>query len=193
MSKQVGIEIEFRDPADMPSASYVHHPMEDIEPGESRLTDTGCMASALCDVLIYLAEGAHDLVNIGRRVAHVVCILAPGKLTFPLSFIAPPGLALDVEAIEALSKAMRRVWCWLGDARGKLSAYGMRGMALLYLVRHDLIDGMTLEEIGAMDNATRQNIDKPVGELRDILNGFQNHVMKSEETRSICQTSQKQK
>lgn len=185
--------VEFRDPADLPECSYSAHPMETMEPVEQASGTTHYIAELLRDALLHLAgdqeREAGDLVAYGRRAVALLAQLAPHRIPA----LDPRCTAYQTSGDDAasLAEASSPLWEWLADASpARFSAFGMRALVLLYVVRNDLIGGMTLEQIGELDNSTRQAVDKLVTNLRDTLGGAaRSRVMKSENTRTRCRNA----
>lgn len=187
--------VEFRDPASLPEASFFVHPVDLIEPQLNPIEQLEHAADLLRDVLLDLAgdERSHeapDLVSIGKRAIAIVHALAPHRISALPGDCDPYSIAEGDSG--ALSVAAWPLWEWLANASpARYSAFGLRALVLLYVVRNDLISGMTLEDIGDLDGSSRQAMDKLVTDLRDTLGGaIRSRTMKSEETRSRCQRTQ---
>ena len=80
------------------------------------------------------------------------------------SFFAEPTNVRQ-QARELALEAICRLLLWTADAP-TLSDRGLRMSVALYCVRPDLIDGATLEEIGAEAGCTRQAVHKLANAFR---------------------------
>ncbi len=196
--------VEFRDPSDLPENSYTPDfaaeidgdlPAPDVVEGVSD-EERALAVSTFSDALRYLAENARliPLAFVGLRALDLVLLFAPEDIA-PRKVIGT-RFACEPEANATTAKLFSPVWHWLATGDNHLSAFGIRAFALLYLVRPDLLDGMTLEDIGGLDATprgfrdSRQAVDRIVGSLRDIVGEFQSRAMKSEATRGNCQRAQ---
>lgn len=83
---------------------------------------------------------------------------------------------------------MARFFSWISEG-SLLSEWGTRAMAAIYCVRPDLLNGMTLEQIGKKSGKTRQAIDKHVLSFRDSFGGIASGAMRSEKNRLHCKES----
>jgi hypothetical protein len=75
------------------------------------------------------------------------------------------------EARELAVDAMGLLAIWMADAPS-LEDRGLRATVLLFCVRPDLIDGATLEQIGATSGRTKQHIHDLADSFRQAT-GFQ--------------------
>lgn len=80
------------------------------------------------------------------------------------SFFAEP-LDPRHEARELALEVLRRLLIWMADAP-TLADRGLRTSVALYCIRPDLIDGQTLEQIGARAGHTRQAMHKLADSFR---------------------------
>ena len=80
------------------------------------------------------------------------------------SFFSEP-LDPRVEARELTREVICRLLLWMADAP-TLEDRGLRASVVLYCVRPDLIDGDTLERIGAIAGRTKQMVHKLAASFR---------------------------
>lgn len=78
---------------------------------------------------------------------------------------------------------------WVAEC-ASLAHLGQRGYSLIYVMRNDLIDGITNEQIGRFKNDTRQATNKPIQDFRDTFSGIKNLNMRGERTRNKCKQAQ---
>ena len=78
-------------------------------------------------------------------------------------FTDPDDLRAEARALAV--EALRRLLIWMADP-ATLEERGLRATVALYCVRPDLIDGVTLEEIGEWAGRTRQAIYKLADSFR---------------------------
>ena len=69
------------------------------------------------------------------------------------------------EALAMASEVIRRLLIWMADGR-TLEERGLRACVALYCIRPDLIDGATLDQIGALAECSRQAVHKLASEFR---------------------------
>ena len=69
------------------------------------------------------------------------------------------------EANAMASEVIRRLLIWMADGR-TLEERGLRACVALYCIRPDLIDGATLDRIGALAECSRQAVHKLASEFR---------------------------
>ncbi len=144
--------------------------------------------------LVWASE-AKTLIDMGWRLATMIAVMRPALLQ-----------GLDLEVRLELRRGLKRA---LADAnpaevgehyRGQLewcrkcssiSQLGMRGFAMLYVLRRDLLGSLgTNAAIAALQNKTRQAFNRVVQNYRDAHHGFRNGVMRSELTRTRCRIAQ---
>ncbi len=70
------------------------------------------------------------------------------------------------EAMAMASEVVRRLLIWMADGRS-LEERGLRASVALYCIRPDLIDGATLEQIGAQAGRSRQMVHKLANAFRE--------------------------
>lgn len=70
------------------------------------------------------------------------------------------------EARAQTSEVIRRLLIWMADGR-TLDERGLRASVALYCIRPDLIDGVTLEQIGFLAGCSRQAVHKLAGSFRE--------------------------
>ncbi|HEY1794201.1 MAG TPA: hypothetical protein VGG34_14895 [Opitutaceae bacterium] len=63
------------------------------------------------------------------------------------------------EAVAMASEVIRRLLIWMADGQ-TLEDRGLRACVALYCIRPDLIDGTTLDQIGALAGCSRQAVHK---------------------------------
>jgi len=80
------------------------------------------------------------------------------------SFFAEP-IDHEKEARDKIITVVCRLFLWITDAP-TLADRGLRASVVLYCVRPDLIDGITLEEIGDQAGYTRQLVHQLVRRFR---------------------------
>jgi hypothetical protein len=80
------------------------------------------------------------------------------------AFFAEP-LDPRKEARELAREIICRLLIWIADG-SILDDRGLRASVALYCVRPDLVDGQTLEQIGARSGRTRQHVHKLAGSFR---------------------------
>lgn len=88
----------------------------------------------------------------------------------PDTFFAEPVSPRQAALVMA-SDAITRLLIWMADGR-TLEDRGLRACVALYCIRPDLIDGKTLDEIGALAGCSRQAVHKLATAFRDTT-GFQ--------------------
>lgn len=80
------------------------------------------------------------------------------------SFFAPPFDPRQ-EARALALETVCRLLLWMADAP-TLEDRGLRASVVLYCVRPDLIDGITLEQIGEQSGRTRQAVHQLADDFR---------------------------
>jgi len=148
--------------------------------------------------LAWTTQG-RTLVEIGQRLAVVLHFWMPALL-------AGLGIELQRECAAAFLQEMADPLSresggmdglgpfleWL--SRGtSLSQWGQRVLAAVYVLRPGLIESPTLEAIGALNNKTRQAVDKLVQDFRDTFGGIKSRAMRPEENRKRCKRAQLQR
>jgi hypothetical protein len=81
------------------------------------------------------------------------------------SFFAEP-VDPRQEARTLASEVICRLLIWMADGR-TLEERGLRACVALYCIRPDLIDGITLEQIGTLAGCSRQAVHKLAGSFRE--------------------------
>lgn len=132
------------------------------------------------------------LVKKGRRLAVVIAYFRPDlgeelpicqNLTRDFA-----GELVDFNR-ELVAMVFGRVFAWCRDA-ASLSALGIRASIIAYVIRPQLLDAATNEQIGKELNNTRAAINKLVQEFRDTFAGIRGAVMRDEDTRAACRQAQ---
>lgn len=77
----------------------------------------------------------------------------------PVEFIEP--LPEESSARQQASEVLSRAFIWVASATG-IRQFGLRALVVLHVVRNDLLDGATLERVGAMAGCSRQAVFKLV-------------------------------
>lgn len=72
-------------------------------------------------------------------------------------FVEPTDLRREAWALAA--EALCRLLIWMADGR-TLENRGLRACVALYCIRPDLVDGTTLEQVGALAGCSRQAVHK---------------------------------
>ena len=90
--------------------------------------------------------------------------------TKPDSFFTE-SLDPRVEARELALEVVCRLLIWMADAP-TIEDRGLRASVALYCVRPDLINGATLEKVGALAGRTRQSVHKLANSFR-LTTGFE--------------------
>ena len=75
------------------------------------------------------------------------------------------------EAIAMAAEVIGRLLVWMADGRS-LEARGLRACVALYCIRPDLVEGMTLEQLGELAGCSRQAVHKLATGFR-ATTGFQ--------------------
>ncbi len=70
------------------------------------------------------------------------------------------------EARALATEVIRRLLIWMADGR-TLEERGLRASVALYCIRPDLIDGITLEQIGTLAGCSRQAVHKLAGSFKE--------------------------
>lgn len=102
----------------------------------------------------------------------------------PVDEIEPTPEETDLESV---GRSLAKILVWCAESKS-IVGLGQRLWVFLYVVRPDLIEGQTLDQFGALDNKTRQAVDKVVQEFQDNFN-TKGRNMRSTETRLACQKS----
>jgi hypothetical protein len=194
-------EIEFCDPADLPRASMMDHPIDHIDPVENERGLDGVTAedikaaTAIFEFSMRWCIEGIGLVGIGLRTSIVISIMHPdlGR-----------GLYIDKSAAKIFARAIagtngsmelagdlfEAVLEWLRQGTRRASERGERTMILFYVLRPDLIGESTLASLGRISNKTRQAKDKLANCLRDHFSGIKARAMRTDVTRIRCRNSQ---
>ena len=141
-----------------------------------------------------LAAGGPDIMVMGARWQVILTVMRPQLLEgmklpgqkqreFELR-----GALLGRDPLET-GDFFRRPLAWVRDCTS-LAQLGQRGYSLIYVMRGDLVDGITCEKIGAFKNDTRQAANKPINDFRDTFSGITSLTMRGEETRKKCRRAQ---
>lgn len=141
--------------------------------------------------LAWVHEAQH-LVKKGRRLAVFIALTCP-HLALQLS-TPEPGLRAELAARldgepRLLGIVFSRVFAWCREA-GSVSALGLRGDIIGYVIRPALLDAATNAQLGSPTNCTRQAVNKLVQEFRDTFAGIRAPAMRGENTRARCRAAQ---
>jgi hypothetical protein len=178
---------------------------------DDRRVDIADFASVTLDELDALSEqfgsalqwasaGRPDLLVMGARWVTMLTVMRPCELRemqLPAramkqrAFQLRGAIGAELDPI-ATGYFYRRLFAWVRDCTS-LGQLGQRGYSLIYVMRNDLLGGMTCEQIGSLrggDGDTRQAANKPIQDFRDTFRGFKNGAMRDDETRKKCKRSQ---
>jgi hypothetical protein len=138
-----------------------------------------------------------DLMQMGWRALAILKAMRPQlahgmNLRIPRSAETQLRLALNGHDPLETGRFFRRVLAHIRKC-SSLSQLGQRFYSMIQILRHDLVDGITCEEIGAFKNSTRQAANKPGQEFSDTFSGIKNLPMRKMKTRIKCQQSQMRK
>jgi len=192
--------LNFCDPADLPRASIIDHPIDHIEPRENFSSLDGITseeiksAAAIFESSMRWCIDGVGLVAIGLRTSIVISIMHPDlgrglhidKATARIFSRANP----DSAAFELAGRLFEPVLEWLRQGTHRASERGERIMILFYVLRPDLIGESTLASLGKISNKTRQAKDKLANCLRDNFSGIKARAMRGDMTRIRCRNSQ---
>lgn len=161
--------------------------IEDLTPGEVAEAH-----DAFGRGLTWVHEASH-LVKKGRRLA-AFCVLVRPDLGCPVTETLPPDFRAELRHRLDCDRALLglvfgRVFTWCREA-ASLSALGLRGDIIAYVIRPALLDAATNAQIGTPTNSTRQAINKLVGDFRDTFAGIRARTMRGEDTRTHCRAAQ---
>jgi hypothetical protein len=193
--------IDFCDPADLPRASMIDHPIDHIDPMENDrgldgiTADDIKAATAIFEFSMRWCIEGIGLVGIGLRTSIVISIMHPelGKgLYIDKSElkIFSAAIAGTNGALELAGDRFEAVLEWLRQGTHRASERGERTMILFYVLRPDLIGESTLASLGRISNKTRQAKDKLANCLRDHFSGIKARAMRTDVTRIRCRNSQ---
>lgn len=156
--------------------------------------DLAVIADHFSRALVWASE-AKSPVEMGWRLSTMMRLMRPAliegmqlevKLKLCAELRRSVGLSNLAKVGEHYAKDLE--WCRCCTS---LSQMGMRGFALLYVLRRDLLGELgTNAAIAALQNKTRQAFNRLVQSYRDMRNGFRNGVMRSQITRARCRRSQ---
>ena len=195
-------EIDFCDPADLPRASMMDHPIDHIESelenfsGLDGITSEEIKsATAIFESSMRWCIDGVGLVGIGLRTSIVISVLHPDlgrglhidKATARSFARANSGAN---SAFELAGRLFEPVLEWLRQGTHRASERGERIMILFYVLRPDLIGESTLASLGKISNKTRQAKDKLANCLRDNFSGIKARAMRGDMTRIRCRNSQ---
>lgn len=156
---------------------------------------------ALCDhfgaALNWATAGKPGLLVMGARWVAILSVMRPqlvGGMRLPglrqKEFALRGALLKQVDRDPLVTgDFFRRPLAWVRDCTS-LSQLGQRGYSLIYVMRNDLVGGMTCEELGSFKGDTRQAANKPIQDFRDTFGGIKGLTMRGEETRKKCREAQ---
>jgi hypothetical protein len=81
-------------------------------------------------------------------------------------FFAEP-INIQQEARALASEVIRHLLLWMADGR-TVEERGLRASVALYCIRPDLVDGVTLDQIGVQAGCTRQAVHKLANSFRSV-------------------------
>jgi hypothetical protein len=195
-------EIDFCDPADLPRASMIDHPIDHIESDAQNFSGLDGITSEEIKSATAIFESSMrwciegvGLVAIGLRTSIVISCLHPDlgrglhidKATARIFSRANPNAN---GAFELAGRLYEPVLEWLRQGTRRASERGERIMILFYVLRPDLIGESTLASLGRISNKTRQAKDKLANCLRDNFSGIKARAMRGDVTRIRCRNSQ---
>jgi hypothetical protein len=193
--------LDFCDPADLPQASVIDHPVEHIEPAQNSAAaldgvsyEDVKIATAIFESSMRWCIDGEGLVQKGLRSSIVISIMRPDlssglRIDTPLGAAFAKATACQNGAMELSGRLFGPVLEWL--RRGEQpSERGERIMVLFYVLRPDLIGESTLAMLGRISNKTRQAKDKLANCLRDTYSGIKARAMRGDITRTRCRESQ---
>jgi len=162
------------------------------EIGEEDLTDHS-LTDAFCACLAWCAQ-CGDLVPMGRRLLAMVLVLRPDLVDgmnadVPAKILEEFREATRGFPLEEIAQEFAAPMEWARRA-GMVSRVGQRVYAMLYVLRPRFIGSKTLDALGALNNRSRQAVDKDVCHFRDTYRGIRGELMREEEHRLKCQKSQ---
>jgi hypothetical protein len=190
-----GDEDEFHDAADRAVDTRV--PIVDFDSVDKNELEQYCdhFGIALAWATKRKRDGAlPDLMQMGWRALAILKAMRP-QLAEDMRLRIPRSAELQLRAALGSQDSLetgcffRLVLAWIRKC-SSLSQLGQRFYSMIQILRHDLVDGITCEEIGAFKNSTRQAANKPGQEFSDTFSGIKNLPMRKMKTRIKCQQSQ---
>ena len=153
------------------------HPVDELEPIENPLS---VAAETLSEILRAIADQS-SAVSAGNEALAHIAIAFPAQ--FPGGFAAPSVRITGDYAFAA--RAFSRLFSFIAGGWGKTrsSEVGVRALVAVYVLRPDLLDGISLNVLGRKLGVTRQNLSKHARAIRDTHSGIKNRAMKSENHR----------
>jgi hypothetical protein len=135
-----------------------------------------------------------ELLQMGARMLAIITVMRPREIRgmnirLPQSMLEDLRKSLGVGDPLETGKFFRRPIAWIRRTTS-LSQLGKRGYSMIYNIRLDLLNSITCEKIGALDNKSRQAANKPINEFRDTFRGIKSLPMRSNETRNRCREAQ---
>ena len=154
------------------------HPVDELEPIENPLS---VAAETLSEILRAIADQSSAVAAGDEALAHIAIAF---PVQFPEGFAAPAVRVAGDYACAA--RAFSRLFAFMAGGWGKTrsSEVGVRALVAVYVLRPDLLDGISLEGLGRKLGVTRQNLSKHARAIRDAHGGVKNRAMKSEQHRS---------
>ncbi|HEV7405190.1 MAG TPA: hypothetical protein VGO11_19760 [Chthoniobacteraceae bacterium] len=182
----------FRDPADSAAASEVDAPVDRLEP-ELTANEYSEVQDAFARALLWSTQAANP-AEMGRRLTVMLHVLRPGLLR-GMAYEAEHAKEEELEEaigdgnVGAVGKMYGAALEWM--RRGKsLADFGQRVAALAYVMALGPLGALTLEQLAAPTNKTRQQFDKLVVDARDTFGGLRSRNMRDEEHRERCRRAQ---
>jgi hypothetical protein len=208
---------QFCDPADLPAASVLDHPVDHIEPESDSVEISGLSEAEIktaselfsdvlrwglgCDTVqrpFKIVQAGHldsPLVQRGKRSIVLIAFMRPDLAadkidkTLSSSFLVQFGDKLS--ELEAAGLLFGRYLEWMRRSN-TFSAYGERLDITAYMLRPDLLPASTLAKLGEILNKSRQAKDKLANCARDTFAGLKAPPMRNDITRARCRASQLQ-
>lgn len=105
---------------------------------------------------------------ISKNEAEVISVpmSTPTTNTAAELFFAEP-INIQQEARTMASEVIRHLLLWMADGR-TVEERGLRASVALYCIRPDLVDGVTLDQIGAQAGCSRQAVHKLANSFRSV-------------------------
>ena len=103
---------------------------------------------------------------ISENKTEVISIPMSTPTTNTESFFTEP-INIQQEAMAMASAVIRHLLLWMADGR-TVAERGLRASVALYCIRPDLVDSVTLDQIGAQAGCSRQAVHKLANSFRSV-------------------------